>query len=166
MKISLVAAVAQNYAIGKDNRMLWHLPRDLKYFKQLTLHHVVIMGRKTFISIGSKPLAERTNIVLSRDVSFQSSGVLVVGSLEEALSLAQKISPQEEIFIIGGAELYRQSLPLAHRLYITEVHAVLEGDTFFPTISPKEWREISRLHHAKDDKNSYPLDFVVYERVA
>lgn len=166
MLISLVAAKSINHVIGRDNQLPWRLPADLKYFKQLTLHHHILMGRKTFDSIG-KPLPERICIILTRnelflDKSFEKETVFTVNSLQKGIAIAQK-QGESELFIIGGEETYRLAIPLANRLYITEVQAEIEGDAFFPTIEPY-WQEIDRERHLRDEKNLYDYDFVVYEK--
>jgi dihydrofolate reductase len=159
MPISIIVAVAQNSAIGKGNQLLWHISEDLKYFKRITSGHTVIMGRKTFESIG-KPLPNRRNIVVSRTLPPQDAPV-VVSSLDAALALC---AADEEAFVIGGGSIYREALPLAHRLYITEVHAAYEADTFFPAIDKNEWHEISRQDFPHGEQFSHPFSLVVYER--
>lgn len=135
MKISMIAAIASgNRAIGKDNKLIYHIPKDLKRFKELTSGHVVIMGRKTFESIG-KPLPNRINIVISRDPSYAAEGIIVVHSLEEALRLPSFAQGDDEIFVIGGGQIYQQAMPLADKLYLTIVEGSPEADTFFPDYS-------------------------------
>jgi len=129
-KISIIAAVAANLAIGKNNQLLWHLPEDLKRFKQLTTGHAVVMGQKTYESLG-RPLPDRTNIVITLDKAYKAKGCIIVHSIEEALKEAKKVE-SEEIFIIGGGSIYRQFLPLADKLYITRVEKNFDADTFFP----------------------------------
>lgn len=141
----------------------WYLPADLKYFKKNTLNHHVIMGRKTFESIG-KPLPNRTNVVITRDLYFVANGCLVAHSLEEALELAKR-NAEEEAFIIGGAEIYSLSLPYLDKLYLTEVLAEFEGDKFFPEINFAEWKEVKSEHYAPDAKNLYPYVFRILEKV-
>lgn len=158
--IALVVAMAENRVIGKDNKLIWHLPADLKYFKQLTSGHPIIMGRKTFESIG-KPLPNRTNIIVTRQTEFEADGCMVANSLPEALMLAQQLD--SEIFVIGGAEIYQQALFLADTIYVTEVHHIFEGDTFFPEIDSVLWQEVSREKHEPDEKNAYPYSFVIYK---
>ncbi|MFT4031477.1 MAG: dihydrofolate reductase [Siphonobacter sp.] len=155
--IHLIVAVAENGAIGKDNQLLWHLPDDLKRFKQLTTGHPVIMGRKTYESIG-KPLPNRTNIIITRDQNYTAEGCVVVSSVEEALYA------NEDVYIIGGAEIYRQTLPYADNIHLTEVHTSIEGDTFFPKIAVDEWLELNREHHPADEKHQYSFDFVKLTR--
>ncbi|MBX2955056.1 MAG: dihydrofolate reductase [Cyclobacteriaceae bacterium] len=166
MTISLIAALTENRVIGKNNDLPWHLPDDMKYFMQTTKGHPVIMGRKNYDSIPEKfrPLPNRTNIVVTRQRDFVADGCIVVHSLEEALDEATNIVT-DEIFIIGGAEIYRQGLPKANKLYLTEILATLDGDTYFPEFDTRSWKEVSRLHHPADDRHRYPFDFVVYEKV-
>lgn len=161
MAISLIVAAAENNAIGKDNALLWHLSADLKRFKALTSGHPVIMGRKTFESIG-KPLPNRRNIVISRSLS-ALDGCEVVASVEEALAL---VNGGEEAFIIGGGSVYRALWQKAARLYLTAVKTRLEGDTFIPEIRPEEWKEISREDFSADEKNEFGYSFIDYVRVS
>jgi dihydrofolate reductase len=169
MKIALVVAVAQNRVIGKDNALPWHLPEDLKFFKRVTLHKPVIMGRKTYDSIG-KPLVDRVNIVVTRNADYHPPGVLVADSLESALERCAELlriqgAPDDsEVSIIGGAQIFERSMALADRLYFTEVQAEVEGDTFFPEFDRGEWVEVSRDDHPACAKNPYPYSFVVLER--
>lgn len=155
--IHLVVAVAENGAIGKDNQLLWHLPDDLKQFKKLTSGHTVVMGRKTYESIG-KPLPNRTNVIITRNENYEAPGCIVVSSLEEA------IRTESDVYIIGGAEIYQQALPLTDRIHLTEVQASVEGDTFFPKLDSAEWHELSRETHPTDEKHRYAFDFVELER--
>jgi dihydrofolate reductase len=157
--LSLIVAMAKNRVIGYENKMPWHLPAELAYFKRITTGHPIIMGRKTFESIG-RPLPGRRNIVVSRNASFHAQGVEVSTSLESALALCAEDNP----FVIGGASLYAEALTLAQRLYITEVNADLVGDTFFPLIDDARWKEESREKRSKDEKNIYDLQFVVLQR--
>lgn len=163
--LSLIAAVAENRCIGHDNKLPWYLPEDLKYFRRLTTGHCVIMGRKTFESIG-KPLPNRSNIVISRNTAFRADGVRVVSSLDEALGLADDIATiqgDEQAFVIGGAEIYALALPRAQRLYLTEVARTVHGDAFFPTLEAGQWREVaSEAHYYEPADTRYR--FVVYER--
>jgi len=159
--LSMIVAHADNRIIGKDNDMPWHLPADLAYFKKVTLGKPIIMGRKTYESIG-RPLPGRKNIVISRNSNFQAEGVEVVSSVEQALALVQDV---EEIMVIGGGAIYQHCLPAASRLYITHIAASIEGDTRFPSYDTKsEWQKISSEVRKADEKNSYDLDFCVYER--
>ena len=165
MKLSLIVAIAQNGCIGIDNKLPWYLPEDLKYFRRLTTGNIVIMGRKTYESIG-KPLPNRQNIVISRNTDFAAEGIKTVTSIEQALDVANSmadISDIEEAFIMGGAQIYEQSLPLAQRLYITEVKKTVTGDAFFPSIDLAQWQEIGREAHYYEPQDTH-YDFVVYER--
>ncbi len=165
MKICLIVAAARNRAIGLNNKMPWHLPEDLKYFKHVTLGKPVIMGRNTFESIG-RPLPGRPNIVISRNAGYQAQGITLVNSLEAALQAAQQLLPTgvDEVMVIGGAQIYAQALPLATRLYLTEVDAEPEADAFFPAIDRTAWREVARESHAACERNPYPYSFVVLEK--
>ena len=158
MKISLIVAAAQNGVIGRDNQLIWRLPDDLKQFKRLTTGHPIIMGRKTFDSIG-KPLPNRTSIVITRSKEWCMEGVLVVNSIEEAVEVAQK-TDTEEVFVIGGAEIYRLTLPIDDKIYLTEVRADFEGDAYFTIPDIEYWQEESRLHHTSDEKHAIAFDFV------
>lgn len=159
MKIAIIAAVAQNNAIGLNNQLIWHLPADLQFFKKTTLNKTIIMGRKTFDSIG-KALPKRTNIVISSNAQLQAPGCVVVHTLQEAIAKADA----EEVFIVGGANIYAQSMQMADKLYITHVHHQFEADTFFPEIDTQIWKVSSREDHFKDDKHAYDFSFVIYER--
>jgi dihydrofolate reductase len=166
MTISLIAAIAQNNVIGKNNDLPWHLPDDMKYFMKTTSGHYVIMGRKNYESIPEKfrPLPNRTNIVVTRQINYKAENCTIVHSLEEALALAQQ-GHQQEVFIIGGAEIYTQGFLKANRLYLTEIHGTIEGDTYFPEFDKKNWMETSRIHHPADDRHAFAFDYVVYEKV-
>lgn len=161
MNISLIAAVGKNLVIGKDNAMPWHLPADLKYFKRVTLGKPVIMGRKTFASIG-RPLPGRTNIIVTRDADYRAEGCVVVRSIEQALQAAEGAG---EVMVIGGANLFEQLLPSATRIYLTEIKADFAGDSYFPALRTSDWRERERQDYPADDANPYPYSFVVMERV-
>ena len=166
MKVSLIAAMAQNRVIGKENDLPWHLPDDFAYFKQKTGGHVIIMGRKSFEALG-KPLPKRTNIVITRQTDFRAEGITVVPSLEAALDVARPVEAQAEnpeIFVIGGAEIYALALPVADQIYLTEVQKTYDGDTRFPEFDKSVWDETSRHHHPADDRHETAFDFVVYER--
>lgn len=160
MPLSVIVAIDQKNAIGKDNRLLWHLPADLQHFKRITSGHTIIMGRKTYDSIG-KALPNRRNIVISRNKDLIIEGVEVVGSLEDGLGLCGE---EKEVFIIGGAEIYRQALPYASKLYLTCVEVEADADTFFPAIDPEEWQILSEEKHAADEKNKYNYTFKVLEK--
>jgi dihydrofolate reductase len=162
MKLSLIVAMAANHVIGHDNRLPWHLPADLKHFRATTLGKPVLMGRRTWESIG-RPLPGRTNIVITRNADYAAAGCVVVHSLDEALSAAGDAG---EVMVIGGAELYRQALPQADTIYLTLVHGRFEGQTRFPDWQPDDWREIERIDHEPDDKNPHAYSFITLERVA
>jgi len=155
--ISLIVAASTNNAIGKNNQLLWHLPKDLKFFKNTTWAMVVIMGRKTFESV-NKPLPGRLNIVVTTNTAWKAEGVKVATNLAEAIALAKGES-FKEIFIIGGGEIYKQAMPLADKIYLTRVHVELDGDTFFPVIDEREWELISKEDFEKDDKHAYDFSF-------
>ncbi|MBP1639253.1 MAG: dihydrofolate reductase [Bacteroidetes bacterium] len=159
--ISIIAAVASNNAIGKDNDLLCHLPGDLARFKELTLHHTVIMGHRTYLSLPKGALPHRTNIVLSRSTR-EIEGCMVVDSLEKALEMCKT---EDEVFIIGGGTLYQQALPLADRLYLTHIHAALEGDTFFPSVNYTEWIETHREERSLGGKHPHSYAFVDYRKI-
>lgn len=159
--ITIVVAMGLNNEIGANNQLLWHLPKDLKHFKDLTTEHPIIMGRKTYESIG-KALPNRTNIVISRKKDWFEEGILIVGSLKEALKFAKKMD--EEIFIIGGGNIYEQTIELADKLEVTHVKAELEADVFFPKIDQKIWTKSEEVAHEKDEKNQYDFTFQTYER--
>lgn len=163
--ISIIVAVAENNVIGKDNTLIWHLPADMKFFKEKTSGHCVITGRKNYESIPEKfrPLPNRTNIVVTRQASYQAPGALIAISLEDAINKA-KTTGDQEIFIIGGGEIYKQGLQFADRVYLTKIHYNFEGDAFFPELG-KNWKEIARTAGIVDEKNKYPHDFITYERV-
>nr|AIA15116.1 Dihydrofolate reductase [uncultured bacterium] len=161
MKLSIIVAVAENNVIGKDNQLIWRLPADLKHLKALTMGHPMVMGRKTFDSIG-KPLPGRTSIIITRQPNYTVEGCLVVHSLEQAIIEAGNLRT-EEAFIVGGAEVYRQSMSITDKIYLTEVHHSFDGDTFFPKIDPTIWKEVKRESFPADEKNAYDFDFVELE---
>ena len=158
--ISVIVAVARNGVIGGDNSLLWHISEDLKRFKRLTGGHAVVMGRKTFESLG-RPLPNRRNIVVSRRADYAPEGVEVAPSLEAALAL---FPPQEEVFVIGGGQIYAQAMPLADRLYLTTVMHDYEGDTRFPEWDSAQWRETAREYHERGEKFPYPFEYSDWER--
>lgn len=162
MLISMVVAATENNVIGKNNKLLWHLPNDLRFFKNTTWAMPVIMGRKTFDSLG-KPLTGRTNIVITRQAGWQAHGVKVTSNLEEALAEASH-ADAKEAFVIGGGEIFKQSMPLANKIYITRIHTTLEGDTFFPQINSTEWKLVSNLNFKADHKHAYDYSFQIWER--
>ncbi len=166
MKLAVIVAQATNRVIGRANKLPWHLPEDLKYFKKVTLGKPIIMGRKTFESIG-RPLPGRTNIVVTRDAGYSRPGIEVVHSLDAAVTLADslcEINGIDEAMLIGGAELYAQALPQAQRLYLTQVHASVEGDAYFPAYQQQEWRELGREDYSASGCNPYDYSFIVLER--
>lgn len=156
--VSIIVAAAENNAIGKDNKLLWRLPDDLKFFKQTTSGHPVIMGRKTYESLG-KPLANRHNIIITRQPDYHAEGTEVVNSLRDALALCQD---EQEVFIVGGAEIYRQALPVTDKIYLTRVHAALDGDTFFPVLDNHIWQLVSKDSRMADEKHPYSYSFLIY----
>ena len=158
--IILIAAMAENNALGKDNALLWHLPDDFKRFKQLTTAHHIIMGRKTFESF-PKPLPNRTHIVVTRQKNYHPYGCIVVGSFKEALRIAPS---NEKVYVIGGGEIYTLALPFAHEIDLTRVHAKFDADTYFPEINPDEWKLVSQQLHRKDDRHAYDFTFENYRR--
>ncbi len=163
MIVSAIVATAKNNVIGKENGIPWHLPDDLKYFKRTTLNHHIIMGRKSYESIG-RPLPKRTNIIVTRDPFYTVSNCLVAHSVEEALTLALDNS-EEEAFIVGGGEIYTQALPFVERLYLTEIDLEVEGTVHFPELNMDEWKLISSEAHKADEKNEHDYVFKVLERV-
>lgn len=160
MTVTIVVAIAENYAIGKNNQLLWHMPADLKHFKQITSGHTVIMGRKTYDSVG-KPLPNRRNIIITRQ-EITIPGCEVVTSVEEALELC---ADEEEVFIVGGAEIYKLAMNKTDRIYLTIIHHSFDADTFFPEIDYMEWKEVSREDHTADEKHKYAYSFIKLERV-
>ncbi len=161
MNLSIIVAIAENNVIGNNNQLIWHLPNDLKYFKEITMGHHMIMGRKTWESIG-RALPGRTTIVVTRDKSFSAPGALVAHSLEDALEMAKTDS---EVFVVGGGELYRQSLPLVNKFYLTRVHRSFEGDTFFPEIDMSQWVEVSSKK-GEPTHDGLEFTYIVLERVS
>jgi len=164
MQIILIAAFTDNRVLGKDNQLIWHLPEDLKNFKRLTSGHPIIMGRKTYESLG-KPLPNRTNIIITRNTDYQAAGCVVTTSLSEALEKAAQTGT-DKAFVIGGGEIYTQALPLANLMYLTHVHTTLEGDTFFPEFSASEWECAESQHFERDEKHAYAFDIVTWQRVS
>ncbi len=162
MNIAMIAAMTKDRVIGLKGDMPWHLPDDLKFFKSKTTGKPVIMGRKTFESIGSRPLPNRPNIVISRNVDLTIPNAEVFQSIEQAL---EKYEGEPEVIIMGGGELYRQMLPKADRLYLTLIDAKIEGDTFFPDWRAFDWIEVAREFHPKDERHAHPFEFVTLERL-
>lgn len=159
---TIVVAMGNKREIGVDNNLLWHLPKDLKHFKDITSGHPIIMGRKTYESIG-KPLPNRTNIVVSRKADWFEEGILIVGSIKEAIKFAKKID--ENVFIIGGGTIYAQTIDLADRLEVTQVDADFPADTFFPKIDAKVWAKTNETCHEKDEKNNFDFCFQTFDRI-
>ncbi|MCZ4693316.1 dihydrofolate reductase [Ancylomarina euxinus] len=160
MPISIIVAASQNNVIGKDNQLIWRLSADLKRFKALTTGHHIIMGRKTFDSIG-KPLPNRTSIIITRQADYKVEGCIVVNSLEEALAI---VPADQEAFIIGGGTIYKEAIDKADKLYLTLVHSKFDGDTFFPKLEAKIWNSVKREDYMPDAKNEYAYSFIDYER--
>lgn len=160
MRKSIVVAMARNGVIGVDNRMPWHLPADLAHFKQLTMGHSIVMGRKTFESIG-RPLPGRRNLVITRNATWQTNGCEAFTSLDAALKTCAN---EKEVFIIGGGAIYQAAMPLMDRLYVTEIEGDFTGDTTFLPIDRGMWKETSRTHRTADEKNIYPMNFVIYDK--
>jgi dihydrofolate reductase len=161
--ITVIAAIAQNNALGKNNDLIWHLPADLKRFKKVTTGHYILMGRNTFESIG-KPLPNRTTIIITRNKNYFKDGCLIANSLEEAIELAKE---EKEIFIIGGAQIYKETIAknLADQLDITIVHNEFDADVYFPEINTKVWKEVLREDFKADEKNDYDYSFVSYQKI-
>jgi dihydrofolate reductase len=159
--VSMVVAMSENRVIGRDGGLPWRLPDDQRFFKQLTIDHTIVMGRKTFDEI-RRPLANRRNVVISRNPAFAPSGVTVVPNLAEALALA---ATEREVFVIGGAQIYSLAFPLADRLYLTLVHATVEGDTFFPVFAESDWVLEDERHHEADDRHAFSFSFKSFRRV-
>ena len=167
LTISLIAALADNGVIGRDNTLPWRLPEDLKYFRAMTIGKPVLMGRKTWESLG-RPLPGRTNIVMTRQRDFVAVGAEIVDGMDAAISLATQIAQRDgvdECVVIGGAEIYAQALPLCTRMYLTEVHAVVDGDAFFPAFDRNAWQETKRDRHLAAGENPFDYSFVVLERI-
>lgn len=162
MIISQIVAVAENKVIGKDNDLIWRVPADLRYFKETTSGHHILMGRKNYESIG-RPLPNRTSVIITRNKDYQAEGCIVVNSIEEALKVA-KANGETEAFIIGGGEIYKSSLQQTDKIYYTEIHETFDGDTFYPELDKTTWKETAREKHLKDEKNPYDYSFVVYEK--
>ena len=166
MIVSAIAALSKNRVIGKDNDLPWRLPDDMRFFMETTKGHHVIMGRKNYDSLHEKykPLPHRTNVVITRQKDFQAPGCVVFHEIGPAIELA-KNNGETECFIIGGSEIYTLAMPYTTRLYLTEIDAVIEGDTYFPELIMREWKEQSRVHHPADVRHAHPFDIVVYDRI-
>ena len=155
-----IAAAAQNNALGKDNQLVWQLPDDFKRFKKLTTGHYIILGRKTFESF-PKPLPNRTHVIITRNKNYQAEGCIVVNSLQEAL---QKVPQGQDIFIIGGAQIYKQSMHLSDKIELTRVHTTCEADAFFPEINPQEWQLVNEEFHPKDENHQFDFTYQTFEK--
>ena len=167
MSIALIVAASENNVIGRDNQLPWYLPGDLAYFKAITMAKPVIMGRKTYESIG-KPLPGRNNIVISRNGDYPTDGICLVANLQAAIELAQSlllVNGGEEIMVIGGAEIYRQALPMVERVYLTRVHHHIEGDAFFPELAAEQWQEVAREDIAATEPNPFDFSYLVLDRI-
>ena len=166
MTVSLIVAVSENGVIGKDNDLIWHLPKDMKFFKDTTMGHHVIMGRKNFESIPHKyrPLPNRTNVVITRQSDYKAEGCIVVNSVEAALQIAQE-NRDTEPFIIGGGQIYKIALEqkLVDRIYLTKIHHSFDGDTFFPELN-SDWKEVNKTENKADEEHKYNYDFITLER--
>jgi dihydrofolate reductase len=166
MIISIISAMANQRVIGINNSLPWKLPSDMKWFRQHTLGKPIVMGRKTFESFGGRTLPDRPNIIITHDQNYEAKGAIVTHSIEEALQAAAANSgDSDEVMIIGGASFYRQMLPEAQRMYLTFVHADIEGDAWFPDYEASEWKEVERVEVKADEKNPYDHDFVILERI-
>jgi dihydrofolate reductase len=161
MRISAVVAMSENHVIGVQNKLPWHMPADLQHFKTITINKPVMMGRKTYESIG-RPLPNRLNVIISRDPSFKADGCSVYHSVDDAMSA---IKNNEEIFIIGGAILFSEMLPRIKRIYLTVIHEHVEGDAFFPELNKKEWKEVESVKHHADERNPHDYSFITLDRV-
>lgn len=159
-RVSVIAAMAANRVIGQGNRLPWHLPEDLQHFKALTMGHHIVMGRKTYDSIG-KSLPGRTTVIVTRNVDYAVPGCIAVNSIDAALTACHGDS---EIFFVGGAEIYAQALPIADRIYLTEIKRDFPGDAHFPPFDPAQWQEVSREKHVKADGDAFEYHFVIYDR--
>ncbi len=161
MHLSIIVATDLSNGIGKNNQLIWHLPNDLKHFKQLTTGHCMLMGRKNFESIG-RVLPNRTSVIISRNTNYEAEGCIVVASVEAAL---QAVQHEDEVFVIGGGEIYRQMLGLVSKIYLTLVHHRFDADTFFPELNENEWNKISCTHFIADEKHQYNYSFLEYHRI-
>ena len=162
MNITLVVAASENNAIGLNNQLLWHLPKDMRFFKNTTWGMPILMGRKTFESMGSKPLNGRLNIIITRNKTWAHEDVTVVHTMEEAIALATKFS-YNELLVIGGGEIYEMALPLAQKIWLTRVHTTIEGDVYFPTLNA-DWELVSSTQNAADEKHKFSFDFECWKR--
>ena len=163
MIVAFIVAASENNAIGKDNHLMWHLPEDMKFFKNTTWGFPVIMGRKTFQELGNKALPGRQNIVITRNKDWKAEGVVVVNKLEDAMFVARD-ADTKEIFIIGGGEIYKEAMPKANRIYMTRVHATLQGDAYFPVFDEKKWTLVSSREVKADDRHEYDFTIQVWDK--
>lgn len=162
MTITLIAAIAENNALGKDNKMLWHLPDDFRRFKQLTSGHYIIMGRKTFESLPDM-LPNRTHVIITRQKDYKAEGCIIVNSLDEAVAACPQ---DEDVFVIGGGEIYKQAIDMADKLEITRVYGISpDADAFFPEIDETKWKLVEAVNHPKDDKHKFEFTFETYEKL-
>ena len=162
MNITLVVAASDNNAIGKENKLLWHLPKDMRFFKNTTWGMPILMGRKTFESIGNKPLEGRLNLVLTRQKELQLQGAIAVSSFQEAVDVAST-QDYKELLVIGGGEIYKAALPLANKIWLTRVHVDIEGDTFFPALD-EAWEIVNQISYPADEKHLYSFDIECWQR--
>jgi dihydrofolate reductase len=166
MILSIIVAAAQNNVIGKDNSLIWNLPADMKFFKEKTKGHAVITGRKNYESIPEKyrPLPDRTNIVITRQLDYNAKGAIVVSSIDEAIKYVQTHFANQEIFIIGGAEIFKQTIDMCQKVYLTRIHHTFQGNAFFPELPSSDWKLTKQLNVSADEKNKYPFTFETWER--
>ena len=162
--MNLIVAVAKDFAIGKDNKLLFNIPKDMAFFKEKTINNVIVMGEKTYLSLPKRPLPKRTNIVLSDNPLFEAEGDVVVHSLDELFSQLKAYNT-DNIFVCGGASIYNLLMPYVTKMYVTEIDKDFEGDTFFPKINEEVWKEVSREKGPKDDKNILDYDYVIFEKI-
>lgn len=167
MTISIIVAVAENNVIGKDNALIWHLPADMKFFKEKTTGHCIITGRKNYESIPEKfrPLPNRTNIIITRQTNYNAPGAFIVDSIEKAIETAKQTG-DKEIFIIGGGDIFKQAIPFVNKIYLTKIYQSFNGDVFFPELTLDKWKEISRIKGITDEKNKYEYDFITLEKIS
>lgn len=161
MHISAIVAMSENRVIGRNNQLPWHLPADLRHFKQITMGHPIVMGRKTYASIG-RALPGRRNVIISHNANFQAQGCEVFNSIDDALFA---LKDAKEIFVIGGAQLFEKILPSVKRLYLTVIHADISGDVFFPVLDSSQWKEIAREDHLADGDNEYAYSFITLDKI-
>ena len=166
MILSIIVAVSENHVIGKDNGLIWHLPADMKFFKEKTKGHAIITGRKNYESIPEKfrPLPERTNIVVTRQLDYNAKGAIVVSSIDEAIEYVRTHFTNQEVFIIGGAEIYKQTLAICQKVYLTRIHHTFQGDAFFPELPAADWKLTKQEDVSADEKNKYPFTFEIWEQ--